>query len=703
MHSQMSLRGLFLASTLMMGATPAFAAVPAAADAEAGAPLIIVTGRAAGYKAEDIATATKTDTPLLDVPQSVSVMTRARIEDQALHSMGEVLRYVPGVTVGQGEGNRDQIVLRGQGSSADFFLDGLRDDVQYYRSLYNIERVEVLKGPFALTFGRGGSGGVINRVQKVPHADGWKGSVNGSVNSFGARDVGVDINAPISGTAAFRLNGFYEDLANHRDFYEGRRYAVNPYLGVALGNWQLGLSYEYVNDLRKADRGVPSVATGAGQPNRPLANNRDTFIGSPSANETGFEAHIAKLRLDGQLASHLKASATMLYGDYNKFYANVFPNGAASSDTGLVALSSYRDETQRRNFIAQGNLVWDFALGFSEHKVLLGAEYADQRSDSARRGGTLSTGTFDLTRASDLPAVTWGALTRANYSKVEVVSAYAQDQISLGRHVDLVLGLRYDRFALSGIDKVGPPAGRLFARTDEKLSPRLGLIIKPQENMSLYASYSRSFLPRSGDQFLSLTVAQSNLDPENYTNYELGAKWDIAKSLSATVAVFRLDRANATTPDPANVANTINIGTTRTKGAEVALTGKILPGWQASAAYTYQDAHLGGNDAVRLSQVPEHQLAIWNRYDVSPKLGFGLGVVHQSSMYAAIRTVATTTLLPAFTRVDGGVYFKPHPAWQVQLNVENLFNVTYFPDANSNNNISTGAPRNARMTVRLGF
>jgi len=299
--------------------------------------------------------------------------------------------------------------------------------------------------------------------------------------------------------------------------------------------------------------------------------------------------------------------------------------------------------------------------------------------------------------------VTWGALTRANYSKVEVVSAYAQDQISLGRHVDLVLGLRYDRFALSGIDKVGPPAGRLFARTDEKLSPRLGLIIKPQENMSLYASYSRSFLPRSGDQFLSLTVAQSNLDPENYTNYELGAKWDIAKSLSATVAVFRLDRANATTPDPANVANTINIGTTRTKGAEVALTGKILPGWQASAAYTYQDAHLGGNDAVRLSQVPEHQLAIWNRYDVSPKLGFGLGVVHQSSMYAAIRTVATTTLLPAFTRVDGGVYFKPHPAWQVQLNVENLFNVTYFPDANSNNNISTGAPRNARMTVRLGF
>lgn len=708
MIRSVSLRALLLASSLVGGPVVAHAAnagadAGAEAGAEAGAPLVIVTGRAAGYKADDIATATKTDTPLIDVPQSVAVVTRARIEDQALHSMGEVLRYVPGATVGQGEGNRDQITLRGQGSSADFFLDGLRDDVQYFRSLYNIERVEVLKGPFALTFGRRGSGGVINRVQKVPHADGWKGSLNGSLNSLGARDVGLDVNAPISGNAAFRLNGFYEDLANHRDFFGGRRYAANPYLGVALGDWQLGLSYEYVNDQRKTDRGVPSVAVGAGQANRPVNGQRDTFIGVPAANDTGFEAHIAKLRLDGQLASHLKASTTLLYGDYDKYYGNVFANGVASSDNGTVALGSYRDATQRRNFIAQGNLVWDFTAGFSAHKVLAGAEYADQRTDSARNNGTLSAGTFNLAQPTLFPTVSWGAASRASYSKVEVFSAYLQDQISLGAHVDLVLGLRYDRFALNGVDKVGPPAGRLFARTDEKLSPRLGLVIKPQENMSLYASYSRSFLPRSGDQFLSLTVAQSNLEPENYTNYEIGAKWDIRKGLNATVALFQLDRSNATTPDPANVANTINIGTTRTKGAEVALAGRIAPHWQASVAYTYQDAALGGNGAVRLSQVPEHQFALWNRYEVTQKLGLGLGVVHQSSMFAAIRTAATTTQLPAFTRVDGGIFFKPHPRLQLQLNVENLFNVTYFPDAHNNNNISTGAPRNARLTARIGF
>ncbi|MGL5839214.1 MAG: TonB-dependent receptor plug domain-containing protein, partial [Sphingorhabdus sp.] len=177
---------------------------------------IIVTGSSTGYVAQDIVTATKTDTPLIDVPQSIHVVTREQLDDQAQYSLGEVLRYVPGTTVGQGEGNRDQITLRGQNSTADFFLDGVRDDVQYYRGLYNIERVEILKGPYALIFGRGGGGGIINRVQKTPIAEETFGAVRASINSFGGWDLSADLNAPLGAAAAVRLNATYETMESNR-------------------------------------------------------------------------------------------------------------------------------------------------------------------------------------------------------------------------------------------------------------------------------------------------------------------------------------------------------------------------------------------------------------------------------------------------------------------------------------------------------
>lgn len=666
---------------------------------------IIVTGKSDGYKADNSITATKTDTPLLDVPQSISVVTRERLDDQAQRSIADVLRYVPGTTVAQGEGHRDQITLRGQNTTADFFLDGVRDDVQYFRSLYNIERVEILKGPFALIFGRGGSGGIINRVQKTPSADALAVGGTASVNTFGAWDVSADVNTPISGNAAFRLNANYESLDNHRDFVSGERYAINPYFAVDLGQWKLGLSYEYVNDDRVIDRGVPSIATGAGQPNTPITGYRDTFFGTPGVNRAGVEAHIVKARLDGELTENLNWSTTLLYGDYDKYYTNVFAAAAATGQTGTVALASgttlpYTEPTQRKNFIAQTNLVWDVNLGSVGNKILLGLEYGNQDTVNNRRNGVLSSNTLNLANIV-YPTVTFGALVRNTESSVQFVSAYAQDQISFGEHVDVVVGLRYDRFEIKGTDLIGTP--RPFARTDEKVSPRIGLIVKPQENISIYGSYSQSFLPRSGEQFFTLTPTQQNLAPEKFTNYELGAKWDIRPDLNVTLALFQLDRTNATTPDPANVTATINIGETRTKGIELALTGRITPQWQMSGGYTYQDAKLRGNSFVALGQVPKHQFALWNRYDFSSRVGAGLGVIHQSSQFAAIRTSATTTRLPAFTRVDAALFFKANDRLEFQVNVENLLNKEYFSDAHNNNNITPGAPINARFTARVKF
>lgn len=690
---------LFLSSAALALPMADLTAEESAAQDEAP---ILVIGKAEGYRAVDSVTATKTDTPLLDVPQTITVVTREQLEDQALRSIGDVLRYIPGTTVGQGEGNRDQITLRGQNTTADFFLDGVRDDVQYYRNLYNIERVEILKGPYALIFGRGGGGGIVNRVQKTPSAEAAFGVLSGGVNSFGAWDVAGDANLPVGAGAALRVNAFYENLANHRDFFEGERYAINPYVAVEFApGWQAGLSYEYVYDDRVPDRGVPSLACTQPCTPAPLAGYDETFFGVPGVNRAGLEAHIVKARIDGELASTLRWSTTLLYGDYDKYYTNVYANGPASSPTGTVALAGYTDPTQRQNFIAQTNLVWDASIAGTEHKILLGLEYGEQDSVNQRRNAALSSGSLNLANIQ-YPTVTFPTLARDTASTVKVFSAYAQDQIGIGEMIDLVIGLRFDRFDIAGTDFI-PNPDRPFARVDEKLSPRIGLILKPLPNVSAYGSYSRSFLPRSGDQFLSLTTTQQNLEPEMFTNFEVGAKWDIRPDLSATLAVFQLDRTNATTPDPANPANTINAGETRTRGLELGLAGRVTSAWQVSGGYSYQDAKLRGNDSVRLGQVPEHQFALWNRYDFAEHFGAGLGVIHQSSQFAANRTSPATTRLPAFTRVDAALFFDVSERLALQLNVENLLDERYFADAHNNNNITPGAPLNARLTARVKF
>ncbi len=692
----MTIRTSILAASAVL-ALP-HTAFAAESEAEAQDPILVI-GKADGYLASESATATKTDTPLLDTPQSVTVITREQIEDQAYRSLGDVLRYVPGVTLSQGEGHRDQIALRGQGTTADFFIDGVRDDVQYFRGLYNIERVEVLKGPYALIFGRGGGGGIVNRVQKTPSADGLFVTAEGGVNSFGAWSAALDANAPLSTGAALRVNGIYERLDSFRDFVDGERYAVNPYVAFELAPaWRAGLSYEYVSDDRVIDRGIPSLACVQPCTPGPLPGNRNTFFGVPGVNRAGLEAHIAKARLDGELAPGLSWSTTVLYGNYDKFYTNVYANGPATAPNGTVALAGYTDPTRRENLIAQSNLVADFAVGGTRHKLLFGLEYSNQSSANQRRDAVLSNGTLNLANIV-YPTVTFPSVTRNTVSDVEVFSAYAQDQIGLGDLVDLIVGLRFDSFSIKGVDIAA--GNRAFARTDQAVSPRIGLVLKPRPEMSLYASYSRSFLPRSGEQFLALTPSTENLAPEKFTNYEIGGKWDINPALNLTAALFQLDRTNATTPNPANPAQTILVGQTRTRGAELALTGRILPGWQMSAGYTYQAARLRGNDSVRLAQVAEHQLAVWNRYDLNPTLGLGLGVVYQSSQFAAIRTGPGTTRLPPFTRLDAAVYYKISDVVELQLNVENLLDRSYYSDGYNNNNITPGAPRNARLTARV--
>lgn len=689
------------------GAAPEPTAVPATGAALASADTIVVRGE---YFSRDISSAMKTPTPLIDIPQSLTVVTERQIDEQAFLSIADISRFIPGIAIGQGEGHRDQITIRGQNTTADFFIDGLRDDVQYFRPLYNIESVEVLRGANAMIFGRGGGGGVINRTTKTPDAARQFVSTTSSVDTFGSLYQDVDLNTAVGDRSAFRLNAFAEHLENHRDVFEGDRFAVNPTFSTGIGDrTDLLLSYEYVDDERVVDRGVPSVG-GA-----PLEGFEETFFGDPDLNETTLSAHIARARVDHRLTDSVELNTTVQYAVYDKLYQNIFPVGFDPA-AGEVGLDGYRDTTDRENFIVQSNLVARLDTGPLSHTLLGGFEYASQHTDNARDDAVFeATGDSRITTAfSDplvVPAVAFSNLVRDRSSDLEVLSFYLQDQVDIGPYVKVVGGVRYDRFDL-GVDdflEIADGAGDgndgFLGRVDEEISPRLGVILKPLANLSVYGSYSKSFLPRSGDQFLSLSVSDETLEPEEFENHEAGIKWDLTPGLSLTAAVFRLDRESGTTVDPANPENSIIIGS-RTEGVEIQLVGALTDWWQLTGGYSYLDAEERGRvvgDELanrRLAQVPEHMFSVWNRFEVTERLGASLGVTHQAEQFATISNAVT---LPAFTRVDVSVDYALTDRFALQVNVENLFDKDFFTDAHNDNNISTAEPLNARFTLSTRF
>jgi catecholate siderophore receptor len=679
---------------------------------------IVVNGKSDGYRAIETRSGTKTDTPLLDVPQSVAVVTGEQIRDQAIRSMSELVHLFPGVTAGQGEGHRDQVTLRGNNSTADFFVDGLRDDVQHIRGFYNIERVEAHKGPNAMIFGRGGGGGVINRVTKgAVEGDGFAGAT-GSVDGFGSWYVATDANLPFEHGAA-RLNAFRETLANHRDGYGGTRWAINPVGGLRLGDdTRLRLGYEHVADDRVVDRGVPSAFAGTlALPAPPLADARGRFFGDPRINRTRLNADVVSFRGETRLAEGLMLDASLLWGDYDKQYRNLFAataiGGTPSAPT--VGIEAYSDAVNRRNLIAQANLEWQVATGAVDHKILLGVEQSDQDSSTERVNGffdplVLTAATRRVTVAATgplaIPTVHFvagpsGAGNRAAKSALSQQSIYLQDQIGFGEHVDLIVGLRHDRFDLEVTNLF---AATTASRIDTLWSPRAGLVFKPVPQASLYLSWTRSFLPQSGDQFLSLDASTATLAPETFDNYELGAKWEPHPGLSLTAALYRLDRSNtrAAGPTPGSVVLT---GAQRSEGVELGLVGRIAPGWQLNAGYAYTDARIRSTTSAapagrEVAQVPHHQLSLWARHDLNDRLGLGAGLYHQSRSFA---TIGHATVLPAYTRIDAAAYYRVAAGIDLQLNVENLTNIAYFPTAHSDNNITPGAPRNLRLTLTTRF
>ena len=662
--------------------------------------------------------ATKTDTLLRDVPQSITVVSERMIQDASMQNMADVVRYVPGVGMAQGEGNRDTPILRGNASTADFFVDGVRDDVEYFRDLYNVERVEALKGPNAMIFGRAGAGGVINRVTRQAGWDDVR-EVSLQAGSWDNLRTTADFGGALNDKVAVRVTGLYEDSESYRDGFELERYGVNPTLAMRLGeNSTLRLGYEYYTYDRIADRGVPSFD------GRPVDTDESTFFGDPTRSPTDATVNLATAVFDHEFGNGVSLRNRTLYGDYDKFYQNVYPGGEATVDENgimVVPISAYNNAQQRENLFNQTDLVFSLTSGSVEHELLTGVELGRQETSNFRSTGVFDAGSPFPACTEDLTELTCLAVPLSdptisvpvtfeqdeddndNHVEAKVAAIYVQDQLKLSEHFQAVLGLRYDQF---DVDFDNNRTGERLESDDDLVSPRAGLIYKPVEPVSLYASYSVTYLPRSGAQMTSLTANNEALDPEEYENYEIGAKWDLRPDLSLSAAVYRLDRTNVAIPDPVDPSLSILVDGQKTEGVELGISGQVTEAWSMFGGYAYQDGELTATasatavDGATLAQLPEHKISLWNRYQLTPAWGVGLGLMYQSDMYTSTDNTVT---LPSFTRVDAALFYSLNDRIRAQLNVENLLDEEYLANAHNNNNISPGSPLAVRMGVTVAF
>ncbi len=652
----------------------------------------------------DEVNALKTPKPIIDVPQSLSILTADQISQQGFDSIGDIIDYTPGVNTSQGEGHRDAVVFRGVRSTADFFVDGVRDDVQYYRPLYNVDRVEILRGANGLFFGRGGTGGVLNRVMK-------KGVIGDNFNeykltmdTFGGTTAQFDKNIAVNETTAVRVNVFKNDLDGDRDFFFADEVGINPTAKFLLNDTAtLNLSFEYLDTERFIDRGIPTGTDG-----RPVEALADIVFGDEEQNYSELEAHIIKASLENRFSDTLKGRLNVTLNDFDKLYQNYYAAGydqALSPDE--VTLDGYVDTTQRDSLIISADLIGEKELSGLVHNFVVGIEIVDTNNDNDRFNTNFDTSNDDQedfpVTALGIPLINGvglnaaGVITTNDFTssvadntsaEFDVLSIYVQDEVDVSDKLTAVLGARLDEIdqSVSGTSN--------GSSSQSEISPRLGLVYKLQDNMSLYASYSEAFEPKSGEQYAK--TSNEALDPNTFENKEIGVKWDLNKNLSLTAAIFELGKKSPVV-DPNNSELVIDEAS-ETSGFELQLQGKLSDRWYIAAGYSKLDGQNADNEDLR--ELPGKTFSVWNNYIMSDKFSAGLGITYQDD--SLIKT-GGTSVMPSYTRVDAAVYYKLSNNLRLQLNIQNVTDELYFPNAHSTHQVTVGAPRNARIALTGSF
>ncbi|WNZ21649.1 TonB-dependent receptor [Leptolyngbya sp. NK1-12] len=648
-----------------------------AADAEDALQVVITGEQQDGYIVDEATTATRTDTPLRDIPQSIQVIPRQVLEDQQVIRLEDALRNVSGISPGDNfGGTRDQFFIRGF-QQFNIFRDGFRDERIVFQETANIERIEVLKGPASVLFGSLEPGGIINIIPERPLSE-PRYAFDMQLGNFGLVRPQLDFTGPLNrdGTIRYRLNALYERGAGFRDFDQNiQRFFVAPVLSWDISDHTNVLfEFEYLYDERPFDRGL--VAIGDEVADIP----RERILGEPGdfLENTAYSlGYILEHRFNQDWrirnAFRFSSSETLdLKAD----------SDSLDEETGILSRTFASNDDIRHLFDAQLAVIGSFATGPMNHDIAVGVDYYRNYSQGTNRslpaGETPSLDIFDpdyeIIPQPELEDLT--VLARDSSSGIDVFGVYLQDLISITDNLKLLLGGRFD-FA----DQESVFNNSLSTRYDEAFNPRVGIVYQPIEPLSLYASFSRSFAPNFGT-----TSDGETLEPERGTQYEIGARAEFLEGrLLANLALYDLTKVNIADVDPNDPTATfyVAIGEQRSRGIELDVAGEVLPGLNLIASYAYTDAEItkgtfGIPDGNRPANVPEHSGSFWATYEIQQGnlqgLGFGLGLFVAGERQGDNQN---TFELPGYVRTDAAIYYRRNN-WRASLNVRNLFDVNYY-------------------------
>lgn len=666
---------------------------------------IVVTARVQGYDAKDASSATRTNTPLLETPQSVTVLPRDLIEDLSGTRVEDVLDYAGGFVRGNNFGGSQMAgyTLRGF-TTSEYFRNGFpfNRGITGTPDSITVERLDVLRGPAALLYGRGDPGGTFNIVTRRPEATAGY-DLTARINSYGALRGAASATGALTGDGAlrYRLSAAVEDGGTHRDHVENNRYVIAPVIAWNPGeNTTITLDTEFMQADSTFDRGVPSFP-GQIEPFLPASR----FFSEPSLKPWRTYSGVGQLRIDHRLGGDWILSGGMQY-----YKVRVKGPGVEFSALRPDRRSITRNYSERQLDTSvldvQANLTGTLKTGAIEHTLLFGLEYEKFRNSFWINRSRPASDPF----AIDLLAPVYGQplppIYRASdsLSKAKAYAAYAQDQISLTAWLKLLAGFRvekYDSYSGNGINNTSSA----FKQT--VVTPRFGVVILPTRNFSIYGSFAKSNKPNTAfDRFGNV------LDPERGVSYEAGVKLDLFEgALSFTTALFHTVKQNVSTSDPDDPTNTYSIaaGEVRSRGVDVTIAGELVKGLRVSGGYSYADSEVTKDNRLpigtRLANAPREtasMLAVYEFQDGPLKgLGLGTGVNHIGKRM--LSTSATSPSIPGYTVVNLIGYYDLNEKIRFQVNVNNVFDKYYIERTFGTSSLAPGAPLNAVFTVTAKF
>jgi catecholate siderophore receptor len=651
----------------------------------------------------------------LDTPQSLTVVTEKLMTEQGNTRLEDALKNVPGITLNAGEGaaRGDTVNLRGFSAFNDFFLDGIRDAAVYTRDSFNLQSVEVVKGPSATLFGRGSTGGAINQVSKAPFLE----PVDVVTANLGTNDLyrmTADINQPIADTSAVRVNlmGESSQVAD-RDFVRNRRWGFAPSASFGIGTPDtLTLAYLHQQENNVPDTGIPFVD------GRPAPVPRDSYYGL-SSNSVTTHDDIATARYTHDFSPDLMVADTLRYAHYEFSWIADMPNFGGNVplpttplDDILVGRDQPASTGVQSNLTEQLDLTGRFETGFIKHTVTAGFEWARQTLDINRLNNPFNSNNNWVPETPLLDPNPYETdpvegVSSEQDTVAHSTSFYVTDTLSLGQYFDLIAGGRYDRFSADYNQlTVASGARLLLDHTDRLGSPRAALIFKPTPMQTYYVSFGTSFDPSA--EALSLTTKTANLGPVKGKTYEVGTKDNLLDGqLLVTGAIFHTVVDNAQTNDPENPTQTVLNGDQRVNGFETSVSGYLTRHLEIFAGYTYLDGKTlsSGTPAYvgqPLQNVAKNALNLWTEYEFTEAWEAGFGGNWLDKRYADF---GGTTTVPGYVVWNAMVSYKVSKNFALQLNGLNLFNRLYYDapyyTSPAENHVIPGAGRSGMLSIRM--